>query len=199
MKTALRLMIWLPALLSGCALRPASEPANDTVAIRQVVYRIDEQRYFEVVPQESLACARGRLYYTDTAKGIHANVANWDRVREGKFVIDADNEPYLVAPIEGSSSECQNGSGSSDVCASRFYYSQDHGRTWKNVASLLYGEVHLIGSKAYVGALPTDVIDIAKPNLDRSDWIRRTDDAFVIPPPKKPPLDTRLRCHPEGK
>ena len=181
-------------LLAACTTQPTYTPYAGPVAAPQVAYRIDGHRYFEVVPLENLACARARLYYTDTARGVHVNVASWDRVSKGTFVIDAANDEYVIAPIILSGSSCQTGDGSSDLCAARLFYSQDSGRSWKNTVSLLYGKAQLIGSVAYVGTLSVDAVDISKDKVARQDWVRHSDDGFTVPAPKKAPLDTQPHC-----
>ena len=69
MKTSIGLVVWLAVLLAGCA-NHMNDPYTGPVAKPQVAYRIDDHRFFEVVPLEKFACARARLYYTDTARGI---------------------------------------------------------------------------------------------------------------------------------
>ncbi|MES2299378.1 MAG: hypothetical protein V4582_20230 [Pseudomonadota bacterium] len=186
-------------LLAACVTSPAFTPYAGPIAAPQVAYRIDSHRYFEVVPLEDMACARARLYYTDTARGIHVNVTGWDRVSKGTLVIDAANDEYLVAPIILSGSSCQTGDAGSDLCAARLFYSQDGGRNWKSTVSLLYGRVHLTGSAAYIGTLSVDVVDISKDNIARPDWVRHSEDGFTIPAPKKAPVDIQPNCSPSNK
>lgn len=182
-------------LLAACASEHRISTYVGLVAAPQVAYRIDEHRYFEVVPLQDLACARARLFYTDTRQGLHVDIANWDRVSKGELIIDAANDKYLVTPIILSSSSCQTGNGASDQCAARLFYSQDGGRSWKNTVSLLFGRVQVAGSIAYVGTLSIDTIDLSKENIARLDWVRHSADEFAIPVSQRAPLDIRLTCN----
>lgn len=187
-------LIMIAALSTGCATHFPLTQRTGSIAASQIAYRIDDHRYFEVLPQEEFACTNARLYYTDTVSGIHVNVTNWDRVSNGTLIIDAANIDYLVTPIILSGASCETGDGASDLCAARLFYSQDGGRTWKTTISLLYGRVHLIGSLAYVGTLSVDVVDISKDSIASPDWVRHSEDGFVIPAPKKAPLDVQPKC-----
>lgn len=187
------------ALLAACSAQPTVAPSAGPVAAPQVVYRIDDRRYFEVVPLESLACARARLYYTDTARGIHVNVASWDRVSKGTFVIDAANKEYLAAPVIQSSSGCQSGDGTSYLCADSLHYSLDGGREWKVFKPVLNsGAMRLIGPKFYVGDHETDVIDISSQPRMLTAWHRSMTNQLAIPRPTQDPIDNQFHCTPSG-
>jgi len=187
------------SLLASCASEHRSSVYTGPVAAPQVAYRIDEHRYFEVVPLQDLACARARLFYTDTRQGIHVDVATWDRVSKGKLSIDATNDMYLVTPIILSSSGCQTGDGASDQCASWLYYSRDAGRSWMRALSPLYGRVELVGATVYVGTLSVDTLDLSKNSIATKDWERHSDRAFIVPPPQKAPIDSSPHCNPNAR
>lgn len=217
MKTFPALAAGVTLSLTGCVGQPRYEPYSGPVAPPQVAYRIDAQRFFEVVPYQHLRCARARLYYTDTARGIHTNVVSWDQVSDGTFIIDAANEQYLVAPIVVSSSGCQTGGG--DLCADRLYFSQDAGRTWKvdlaesrGTTTYLTGatlyehhsrhpdaglkarlDVHISEGQASGEVLPGG----AYKHVRLLKWQEFRNEK--IPPPIKPPIDTRFQCNSDGK
>ena len=197
-KTPFGLVAWLTVLLAGCAAQSADQPYSGPVAKPQVAYRIDEHRFFEVVPLENFACARARLYYTDTAKGIHTNVVSWDKVSDGTFVIDAANDQYLVAPIIVSSSGCQTGDGSSFKCASRLPYSTDAGRTWKLHIPRWTGggDVYMTGSQVYYAGARSSVqtLSEAYDTNARSQW-----PLVNFARQAKPPIATRFHCNSDGK
>jgi hypothetical protein len=180
--------------LAACA-QPDYQPYSGPVAAPQVTYRIDEQRYFEVVPREEYACARARLYYVDKARNIRTNVVSWDRVSDSTFVIDATNDQYLVAPIVLSSSDCQTGGG--DLCAPSLYYSQDSGRTWqinKPPITLAGGDVYLIGDTIFYAGRRAKLSAIATEG-DHA-WVQfYLTGPNKLPPIGKAPLDRRLQCH----
>lgn len=187
-------------------------PYSGPVVEPQVAYRIDDSRFFEVVPLEYFACARARLYYTDIAKGIHTNVASWDKTSDGTFIIDAANDRYLVAPIILSSSGCHAGGG--DLCSPSLFFSQDSGKTWIRDVARSSGHVTYLtgdslyhqlpqnnksaGEKASLGiAIPEGPRSVVLPGgaLERFQilkWINFTSEK--IPLPIKDPIDTRLHC-----
>ncbi|MDQ0042587.1 T6SS immunity protein Tli3 family protein [Variovorax boronicumulans] len=92
---ALALALALSACASGRASPPPpSQPAKPP----QVVYRIDDHRYFELTPDET--CFGNMLYFIDTAKGIRSEVVTFDAVmNRTTLIIDAANDQYLVAPV----------------------------------------------------------------------------------------------------
>lgn len=182
--------------LASCASEHRSSAYAGAVAAPQVAYRIDEYRYFEVVPLQDLACARARLYYTDTARGIHENLANWDRLSsKGKFVIDAANQQYLVAPLLQSSPDCQTGDLSSDLCVDRLLYSQNAGRTWKSTRANSGTSILLVGSILYmqIGRHGGWRVSLAEGTSDNRKW-----DVYGAserePSPAEVPVDEQFHC-----
>jgi len=195
--------ILIAALLSACG---APDPLtyvypeySGPVAAPQTVYRIDENRYFEIVPYENMPCARARLYYTDKAQGIHSRVAHWDSLRDGTLIIDAANTNYLVSLIIDSNADCGADTSASAACSKRLPYSTDGGRTWKFIPTVLHEPMRLIGSKFYVGSYFTDVVDLSKPVSTMDDWTRYPTENISIPKPRKAPLDTEFHCIRNGK
>ena len=111
-------------LLTACALRsgpypgvPELLPADSVdqrgrpVAPPQVVYRIDENRYFELVPRSEGACTDATVFYADKKKGIRSLVVKWDRGAMGgsAFIIDAANDQYLIGPATRGNTDCSSG------------------------------------------------------------------------------------------
>ena len=168
-------------------------PYNGPVAPPQVAYRIDKQRFFEIVPHRQYPCDEARLYYNDTAKGIRTNVMD-ARYGRGTFIIDAANDQYLVAPILPSSSGCQ--SGGSDMCADRLYYSKDAGRTWQvNKPEWSGSNVYITGDQIYAGGRAS-IHDLRDGFVDGI-WTRVSPKNF--PQPRKAPLDTEFHCNSNEK
>lgn len=162
------------------------------VALPQIVYRIDEHRFFEMVPYSYMICGWARLYYTDTAKGIHSNVADWDSVaKKDTLIIDAANDQYLIGPIIKSGSDCQTGSGSSRKCSPRLPYSTDAGRSWKHNIPwqnsntvLISGDQVFTGGRANIHDLQEGYVKEAWHAISSKD----------LPKPRKAPLDTTFHC-----
>ncbi|CDG86013.1 T6SS immunity protein Tli3 family protein [Janthinobacterium agaricidamnosum] len=190
-------LVVFAALLAACTGQSAHVRYSGQVAAPQVAYRIDGNRYFEVVPLENMACARARLYYTDQARGIHTDVASWDRVSDGAFVIDAANDQYLVAPIIVSSSGCQTGDGASFTCTSRLPYSTDAGRTWKLHISRWTGggDVYMARSEVYYAGARSSVQALTEGYEDKI-WSEGVLSNF--PKPTGQPIDTRFHCNSNG-
>jgi hypothetical protein len=198
---------WLAVLLTGCAADHTQydawtnqwgQPYSGPVAKPQVAYRIDDHRFFEVVPYQDMPCARARLYYTDTAKGIHANIAPWDQVSKGTFIIDASNDQYLVAPIIASSSGCQTGAG--DKCASSLYYSENYGQTWKMTKpklTLAGGAVRLIGDSVFHAGQRAKIPALASGDEAWKDYHLNGENELPIV--IKTPVDNRLHCDSKEK
>ncbi|PSJ19105.1 hypothetical protein CVH10_24590, partial [Halomonas sp. ND22Bw] len=71
------------------------------VAAPQVAYRIDENRYFEIVPYGRGACTNAMVQFVDKAKGIRSDAVLLDPGSMGAatLIIDASNDQYLVAPV----------------------------------------------------------------------------------------------------
>ena len=188
-------------LLAACTTQPTYTPYAGPVAAPQVVYRIDAHRYFEVVPLEHLSCARARLYYTDTARGIHVDVASWDRLsNKGRFVIDAANEEYLVTPVVQSSPDCQTGDSASYLCADRIRYSQDAGRTWKATRTYSGSSTYLIGPLLFIHSRDYGGwrVSIAGTVPDDKRW-EEYGASEHEPVPAQAPLDDHFHCDRNGK
>jgi hypothetical protein len=188
-------------VLTACAQPlPQYQPYAGPVAPPQIAYRIDENRHFEVVPQEAGACTRANLYYVDKAQNIRSRVSvwRWGSMVDTTFVIDAANDQYLVAPIVVSSSGCQIGGGYQ--CSNRLYYSQDAGKSWKSTRSYRGSSTYLVGSTFYVHSREYGgwKVDINKNIPDDDKW-HEYGSAEPQPQPVKMPLDTEFQCKPNGK
>ncbi|WP_211443285.1 T6SS immunity protein Tli3 family protein [Collimonas humicola] len=189
--------------LSACAssysppTAPQYVPYAGPIAPSQVVYRIDEHRYFEVVPYEDSACANTWLYYTDTSKGIHTKITSSNGLMESeKFIIDAANDQYLVALVKNSNADCGADTSDSPACSRRFPYSTDAGRTWKYVAPKWSGSspIVLTGDRVFYADSTAKFSDFDKGS---SAWTRLDNESF--PQPRKAPLDTKFHCIPNGR
>jgi hypothetical protein len=201
--------------LSACASGGASPPpAPGPVIPPQVAYRIDDHRYFEITPWPDGECADKMLYFVDTVKGIRSQAVKWDNVMtQAKFIIDAANDQYLVAPVTRGNTNCSSGGG---ACGGdKMPYSSDGGRTWKRVWSpgTTY-DLMVSGAKAYqswhrpaYGTTSTDGLDLANditttsgvngPLRYEAQWKPVKDFVFK---PRIAPMDTKVRCsaNPEG-
>lgn len=209
----LRRLHWLaPAALalglSGCVSSTA--PAyRDQVTKQakpkpapQVVYRIDDHRYFEVTPEND--CYDDMLSFVDTARGIRSDVVKFDAVmNRTTLIIDAANDQYLVAPVTRGGTNCSSGGG---ACGgSKMPYSTDGGRTWQMVWSPGNDDDLLLsGSIAYqsryrpaYGSASTEALDLTIPRPRSSDWQSISKLAFK---PRIAPSDTKVWCStkPEG-
>lgn len=185
------------ALLANCVTHQEIPAYSGPVAPPQVAYRIDDHRYFEIVPKENFACFRARLYYVDTNQGIRTRVMSWDRVPWGKLLIDAANDQYLVSPIISiSPDECQSGdSRSTGACNSRLRYSIDAGRTWNVVASKNIDDhegVYLVGDTVYHAGLKARLPDLAKGDSAWSAFPAGRHEQ--LPPLSKVPIDSEPHC-----
>lgn len=184
------------ALLVGCANgetvnRYAGQPAPS-----QVVYRIDDHRYFMIEPRLNYACVRADLNYVDTSLGIRARVPGWDRMeKRGRFLIDAANDNYLVAPVAGMDAICAPDTHPAH-CESFMVYSQDAGRTWEITKQLRYrqydGEVRLVGDTVYYAGHRAKLPDLASGDSAWSSF--QLDGQNTMPPLVKPPIDTEFHC-----
>ncbi|WP_211443025.1 T6SS immunity protein Tli3 family protein [Collimonas humicola] len=195
-------MLLAGVLLSACALHRTSgsePPYSGPVAQPQVAYRIDEQRFFEIVPLRAEACSSADLYYTDTAHNIRSRVSYFMAGYNLRtdFIIDAANDQYLVAPIVRGNIDCE--SGGNGCSGSRLPYSTDGGRTWKAASPVIIGKNDLYlteGTVFYSGQ---------KAKLSE---LSSGDDAWkqyylagknVLPPLRRPPIDTKFHCTSNGK
>jgi hypothetical protein len=187
-------------LLSACTLhrsRSGSEPPySGPVAKPQVAYRIDEQRFFEIVPLREGACSSAIVYYTDKAKDIHTAVVRLDpgSMGGGDFIIDAANDQYLVAPIVRGNTDCE--SGGNGCSGSRLPYSTDGGRTWKGASPASYGgyKVYMSGDNVYTSGMRANMRDLSNGYSAWHDAMLRD-----FPKPMKAPIDTKFHCTPNGK
>jgi len=179
-------------LLAACASEQRISTYVGLVAAPQVAYRIDDHRYFEVVPLEGMSCAHARLYYTDKARNIHSDIASWDRVANGAFIIDAANDQFLIGPILLSNANCQTGDSANLKCASRLPYSVDGGRTWKyNIPQWSDRDVYMTGAEIYTGGARASIVSLADglvPDVWHSSRLQE------FPQTSIRPLDTRLEC-----
>jgi hypothetical protein len=180
----------------GAKLPP---PYKGPVAASQVAYRIDENRFFEVVPNRDAACYRAGVFYTDKALGIHTRIMGIDQLGGVELVIDAANTDYLVGfPIKGGGS-CYNCGGS------WLPYSNDAGRTWKlggGGPPPADSPLTLSGSKAYAvfsagGQKMASSVDLTNDKFVMKDW--KFEPKGFLPHTRKAPLDVKFRCIPNGK
>jgi hypothetical protein len=170
-------------------------PYDGPIAPPQVAYRIDNHRYFEIVPKENLACARARLFYVDTDRGIRTNVTSWDRINYGRLVIDAAADQYLISPIIGMEPDCQTGDYASTMCDPRLRYSVDGGRTWKVTIPKnadVHGDVYLVGDAVYYSGQRARIPDLA---AGEGAWAGFSlDGPNKLPPVVKPSIDSEPHC-----
>jgi hypothetical protein len=184
----------LTLALSACAAGRASPPRPpQPTKPPQVVYRIDDHRYFELTPDET--CFGNMLYFVDTAKGIRSEVVTFDAVmNRTTLIIDAANDQYLVAPVTRGGINCSSGGGACSAAA--MPYSTDGGRTWKRVWSpgTTY-DLMVSGSTAYQLHRNVDVIaeglDLTLSKPRSSDWTYFP--RFVFKP-RIPSADTKVQC-----
>ncbi len=189
-------------LLSSCAPYPSEmsqyQPYDGPVAASQVVYRIDENRFFENVPYEAMACARSWLYYTDTSKGIHTKIVSVNNLMGAeKFIIDAENDQYLVAPLINSNASCGASTSEDSACSPRLPYSTDAGRTWKFVNPLWSRSgdpVILVNDRVFYADSTAKFSDFVKGD---DAWKEMEEKNF--PKPSKYPIDTKFHCIRNGK
>ena len=110
------------------------KPPPLPIAKPQVVYRIDENRYFEIVPRSPAACERALVYYVDKKLEIYSYVIPYDAetMNGRKFRIDAANDRYLGAPASRFNIEC-TGKDHYDCKKLVTAFSIDFGRSWQFV------------------------------------------------------------------
>ena len=110
------------------------KPPPLPIAKPQVVYRIDENRYFEIVPRSPAACERALVYYVDKKLEIYSYVIPYDAetMNGRKFRIDAANDRYLGAPTSRLNIECTG--RESRYCKNLVTaFSVNFGRSWEFV------------------------------------------------------------------
>ncbi|MEJ8825789.1 hypothetical protein WKW80_27785 [Variovorax humicola] len=166
-----------------------------------MLYRIDDNRYFEDASEAGHFCENGSpIYYVDKAQGIRSYVVKMDGVSMGSnFIIDAANDQYLIGPATRGNTDCSSGGG---YCrGDRLPYSTDAGRTWKRADALSpTAPVTVTGSLAYA-IRPTGTVlslDLTKPVPEMKDWQWRPDASFP-PPLRKAPIDNIFHCTANGK
>jgi len=158
----------------------------------QVVYRIDDHRYFELTPDET--CFGNMLYFIDTAKGIRSEVVKFDAVmNRTTLIIDAANDQYLVAPVtRGGNTNCSSGGG---ACGgNKLPYSTDGGRTWQLTWAYSYDDGLMVsGATAYNldGTKLTHALDLTLPRPQSNDWRYLANFVFK---PRMAPADTKVWC-----
>lgn len=190
------LAVVMSLCLSACAgvgISPSSAQPPKSSVPAQVVYRIDDHRYFELTPDET--CFGNMLYFVDTAKGIHSEVVTFDAVmNRTTLIIDAANDQYLVAPVTRGGTDCSSGGG---ACGGdKMPYSTDGGKTWKRVWSPGSNyDLMVSGSTAYQSHRNVNVITegleltLVKPMSD--DW--KYLPGFIFKP-RIAPADTKVLC-----
>jgi len=193
------LAITAGTLLASCTPVIAYAPARTykgPVAAPQVAYRIDGHRYFQIVPNENLACDRATLFYVDTEHNIRSIVTSWDRTNYGRLVIDAATDQYLVSPIISMEPGCQTGDRASTMCDIRLRYSVDAGRTWKVTfppkRTAPHGEVYLTGDSIYFSGKRARLPDLLGGDGAWAAFPLRPQD--MRPPLSKPPVDVEPTC-----
>jgi hypothetical protein len=194
----------LTLVLGACA-SPAPPPPQPAVP-PQVIYRIDDHRYFEVTPENQ--CYSDMIYFVDTAKGIHSKITKFDMAMYNTtLIIDAANDQYLVAPVTRGGASCSSGGG---FCSGeQMPYSTDGGRTWKRVSSRPvsenFSQLMASGSRAYhsdsinVDTTITDELDLAHllpdpPPPQRNPWQWKFLSKKFVFKPRIAPIDTKVRC-----
>ena len=191
------LAAWALALGACASYRSAVPPAPQPVKPPQVVYRIDDHRYFELTPDET--CFGNMLYFIDTAKGSRSEVVIFDAVmNRTTLVIDAANDQYLVAPVTRGGINCSSGGG---TCGERLPYSTDGGKTWRRAWYPGYGDDLLIsGSTVYrsfrIETVHTDSLDLADASTPGDTNWKSVHGFAVIP--RIAPADTKVQCKAQG-
>jgi hypothetical protein len=188
----------VPDLHSPGRLR--SQPVE--IAAPQVAYRIDENRYFEIVPYGPGACTSAMVHFVDKAKGIRSEAVKLDPGSMGSatLVIDASNDQYLVAPVTRGNTDCSSGGG---LCGgSKLPYSTDGGRTWKRANPMFSGDdIYLSGEDVYVSAdgRSGQTAKLSAKPQEMESWSRFN--LMKTPPtaPTKQPLDSKFHCIVNGK
>ena len=180
------------ALLASCVTYHEPSPYAGPVARPQVAYRIDDHRYFEIVPKENYACFPARLEYVDTALGIRTDVTSWNLITaHNAFLLDAASN-YLVSPIIDP--DCETGGG--DACMPFMRYSTDAGRTWQvgrpRYSSPGGDDVYLIGDTVYYGGQRARVPDLGAGYSAWSSYPMTGRNG--LPLAGKAPIDTGMHC-----
>ncbi|RYG59006.1 hypothetical protein EON80_26230 [bacterium] len=175
------------------------ERAPIEIAAPQVAYRIDEHRFFEIVPSGPGACTNAMVYFVDKAKGIRSEAVRLDpgSMGAGTLIIDAANDQYLVAPVTRGNLDCSSGGG---YCAGpKLPYSVDGGRTWKrgNPRFTNGFDLYLTGEDLFYAG---QKVKLSSMTLGDSAWQRY----YILPSNPLPtlkvlPSSTKFHCIPNGK
>jgi hypothetical protein len=174
-------------------------PYKGEVAPPQVAYRIDENRYFEIVPYGPGACTNAMVHFVDTAKGIRSEAVKLDPGSMGAatLIIDASNDQYLVAPVTRGNTDCSSGGG---LCGgSKLPYSTDGGRTWKRANPRFTNgfDLYLAGDELFYAGQKVKLSRLAD---DDSVWPRYyVSDSNPLPPIRQGAIDRKFHCTPNGK
>jgi hypothetical protein len=187
------------------------KPYRGPVAVPQIVYRIDEDRYFEFVPRQAYSCMTGTMEYVDRNQGIRSEVEYWDGYGydvRSSHIIDAADTRYLLAPWRN---ELWGVSGNGGGARSSLAYSADSGRTWHSRQPAKWGgdEVYAIGEKVYmVLDMVLDdgdawVTDLSKPEIPGWDWDKNwakfKKSERPLPQIARKPLDSKFHCTTNGE
>ena len=188
----------VPELLPAGSVNQRGRPG----AAPRVLYRIDDNRYFEDASEAGHFCENGSpIYYVDKAQGIRSYVVKMDGASMGSnFIIDAANDQYLVGPVTRGNTDCSSGGG---YCrGDRLPYSTDAGRTWKRAEALSPTDpMSVSGSIVYEvdsGFDTTQSLDLSKDSPSRRDW-RVVSKNGQLPQSRKAPIDNIFHCTANGK
>ncbi|MGJ7525050.1 T6SS immunity protein Tli3 family protein [Variovorax sp. GB1P17] len=182
------------------------EAYRGPVAAPQVVYRIDDNRYFEFVPRQSYFCITGTLMYVDRQQDIRTKVEDWGRNeysgRDNRLVVDAANTRYLLAPWRDNISGVSSGGGGARTHLS---YSADGGRTWQSrsptgrggrMAYIHDDNLYLVlDDEAWIANLPTP--EIPGWNWEKN-WAKFKLKERSLPAVGKWPIDKQFHCKGNG-
>ncbi|MEJ8824238.1 hypothetical protein WKW80_19735 [Variovorax humicola] len=183
---------WIPPADGGSG-RPRE------VAAPRVLYRIDENRYFEDASEAGRFCENGSpIYYVDKARGIRSYVVNVDGASMGaNFIIDAANDEYLIGPATRGNTDCSSGGGN---CGGiRMPYSTDAGRTWKRASPPLTSgyEIYLIGDSLFYAG---QRVKLSEASIGDEAWKQYyLVGGNELPPLRRPPLDSKFHCTTKAK
>ena len=181
----------VPDFVSASSLPVYTGP----VAAPQVAYRIDENRYFEIVPNRAAACSDASIYYRDDARGIRSFVMPLRNLGGVDLVIDAENDQYLVAPVDKGSGNCSSGG---EAClGTTLPYSRDYGKTWERAHPRSSGyDVYLSGYDLIVssGGWGEEKTKIIGTPSDINSWISFNSDVDPLPHIRKSPFDNKFHC-----
>jgi hypothetical protein len=178
---------------------PSSGGVKKAVAPPQVTYRIDENRYFELVHHTHQSCANAGVFYVDKALGIRSFVVTLDPAVTGasNFIIDAANDQYLIGPVTRGNTDCSSGGGGCGGAS--MPYSTDAGRTWRRASPPITGgyELYLAGEAVFYAGQRARL-----PELSTGDEAWKQ---FYLVGKSKPPtlnrkpIDNKFHCTENGK